>query len=270
MRSDWTDLPGEIRKQIEAHSGPIHAIEEAPTGNHADIAATLHTADGPVFVKAARKLEGRDGPEVMSLRREAAVNPHVAEFAPRLRWQAEAGGWLALGFEHVDGRRADFTPGSPDLEVLTKTIHAIQNTPCPGVPMLPAERRWQRYTDDPARFGGGALLHTDLNEDNLIITPGGRVYVVDWAFVTRGAAWLELMMLVPWLINAGHSPQAADEWVCQFPSWVQAPPAAVDVFTAGFAAQWRDAAQARPEEWIARHADLTGRWAAYRLEEQHR
>ncbi|NEA29674.1 phosphotransferase [Actinomadura bangladeshensis] len=265
MRTAWTDLPGDLRTQIEAGTGPISRIEPAPTGNHADIAATLHTADGPVFVKAARKLADRDGPEVMSLRREACVNPVVSEFAPRLRWQAEAGEWLALGFDHIQGRPADFAPGSPDLEMLAKTIHAIQNAACPHTLRLLSERRWQRYADDVTPLAGSTLLHTDLNEDNFIITPDGRAYLVDWAFVSRGTAWLELALLIPWLLKAGHSPQAAEQWVSQFPSWTQAPPADIDMFTAAFAQQWRTTSRQRDDSWVRQHAELTCRWATYRL-----
>ncbi|WP_131735973.1 phosphotransferase family protein [Actinomadura roseirufa] len=266
MRTDWTDLPEELRSGIEANTGPVHLVDPAPKGNHADIACTLFTGAGRVFMKAARKLQDRDGPEVMSLRREAAVNPVISEFAPGLRWQAEAGGWLALGFDHVDGRPADFSAGSPDMELLAKTVHNIQNAPCPDVPMLSAGRRWQRFIDDPAPLGGGSLLHTDLNEDNFIITTDGRAYVVDWAFVTRGVAWLELALLIPWLLKAGHSPQAADEWVSQFPTWASAPSADLDAFTVAFAEQWRAAAQTREDPWISQYADLAGRWAKYRLE----
>ncbi|MFC5183585.1 phosphotransferase [Actinomadura harenae] len=267
MRSDWADLPEDLRNQIEAETGRIGQIVPASTGNHADIASTVHTAAGRVFVKAARKLADRDGPEVMSLRREAAINPAVREFAPRLRWQTETGGWLALGFDHIEGRRADFTAGSPDLETLAKIVHALQDASCPQTPMLAAERRWQKYTDSPAVFAGAALLHTDLNEDNLIIAEDGNAYVVDWAFVTRGAPWLELMMLMPWLIGAGHHPRDADAWASQFPAWAGAPPEALNAFTAGYAAHWSNAAQARPDEWVTRHAALIGTWAAYRLEE---
>ncbi|MEU5882868.1 phosphotransferase [Spirillospora sp. NPDC047279] len=267
MRTDWNDLPKKLHAAIEAQAGTVRDVVPASTGNHADIASTLDTGNGQVFVKAARKLADRDGPEVMSLRREAAVNPAVAEFAPRLRWTAETEDWLALGFDHITGRRADYSPASPDLDVLAKTIHAIQNITCPDVPMLSAQRRWQKYTDNPAMFAGDALLHTDLNQDNLIITDDGRAFVVDWAFVTRGAPWLELMTLIPWLIGAGHHPQHADQWISQFPAWTTAQPTVIDVFTTGFAAQWRNAAQARPDEWVTRHAELTGRWAAYLLKE---
>ncbi|QKG23204.1 phosphotransferase [Actinomadura verrucosospora] len=265
MRTDWTDLPEDLRNQIAAKTGPIDRIEPAPTGNHADIASTLHTAAGRVFVKAARKLDDQDGPEVKSLRREAAVNPAVSEFAPRLRWQIEAGEWLVLGFEHVQGRPADFSAGSPDLETLTKTIHAVHQAPCPDAAMA-AERRWQRFVDDPTPLAaGGVLLHTDLNQDNFIITTDGSAYVVDWAFVTRGAPWLELILLIPWLLKAGHQPRAAEEWAAQFPAWAEAETTDIDMFTTAFARQWRTASERRQDAWIARHADLTGRWADYRL-----
>lgn len=264
MRTDWTELPGELRHAIEAQTGPIGRIEPAATGNHADIASTLHTPDGPTFVKAARKLPDTDGPEVRSLRWEAAINPHVTEFAPRLRWQAEAGGWLALGFDHVEGRHADFAPGSPDLAILAKTVHALQATPCPNAVKMRVERRWQTVVEDATPMAGDALLHTDLNEDNLIIAPDGRAYVVDWAFVARGAAWVELGLLIPWLLKAGHSPREAAEWVSQFSSWADADQAHIDLFSDAFAAKWKAHNTPDAASWVAQHAALTQQWASYR------
>lgn len=265
MRSDWTDLPDELRAEIEAKAGPIESIDPAPTGNHADIASTLHGPEGPTFVKAARKLADRDGPEVMSLRREAAVNPYVSEFAPRLRFQAEVGEWIVLGFEHVSGRRADFAPGSPDLAILAKTIQAIQATPCPDMVRMVVERRWQSVGKDVSPIAGSALLHTDLNEDNLIITPDGHAFVVDWAFVSRGRAWVELGLLIPWLLKAGHSPREADKWVSQFDSWAGAEPSHIDLFSKVFAEKWRTNSETNPAAWVTEHATLTKQWADYRL-----
>ncbi|GAA4081718.1 hypothetical protein [Actinomadura miaoliensis] len=268
MRSDWTDLPEQLRHQIEAGTGPITRVVPAPAGNHADIAAMVRTAKGRMFVKAARKLADRDGPEVMSLRREAAVNPHVTEFAPRLLWQAEAGGWLALGFEHVDGRPADFSPGSSDLEILAKTVHALQATPCPDVVRMRVERRWSSVAEDVSPMAGNALLHADLNEDNFLIASGGRAHLVDWAFVSRGAAWVELGLLIPWLLKAGHTPAGAADWIAQFPSWGDAEPADIDLFSEVFAEKWRISAQSNTAEWVALHARLARRWADYRLGRQ--
>ncbi|MFI0353432.1 phosphotransferase family protein [Actinomadura sp. 9N407] len=262
MRIDWTDLPAQVREAILAETGPVTRIDPAPTGNHAAIASTLHASGGPVFVKAARKLADQDGPEVMSLRREAAINPFVPEFAPRLHWKVEAGEWLALGFEHVAGRPADFAPGSGDLEVLEKVIDTLQLMAAPSVVKMQVERRWASEALTVQPMAGGSLLHTDLNEDNFLITSDGRAYVVDWAFVARGAAWVELGLLIPWLLKAGHSPREAEAFVTRFGSWSQAPLADLGLFTKVFASKWaRNAQRDTSEDWVLMHAHLTRRWA---------
>ncbi|SEG31263.1 Phosphotransferase enzyme family protein [Thermomonospora echinospora] len=266
MRSDWSDLPREIRGGIAAHTGRIDRIEPAPTGNHADLASTLYTADGPVFVKAARKQGDQDGPEVRSLRWEAAINPHVNEFAPRLLWQAEAGGWLALGFEHVRGRHADFTPGSADLELLAKVIQTFQGMQAPEVLAgKRVERRWESVADDVSPLAGHTLLHSDLNPANLLIADDGRVRVVDWAFAARGAAFVELALVVPWLLKAGHSPAQAEAWVSRFSSWADADSAHIDLFARVFADKWRiNLAFHGNAAWAVEHAAAARRWADYR------
>jgi Ser/Thr protein kinase RdoA (MazF antagonist) len=266
MRIDWTDLPEEIREGIAAETGPIARIAPAPTGNHANIASTLHAEDGRVFVKAARKLADRDGPEVMSLRREAAVNPFVTGFAPRLHFTVEAGEWLALGFEHVQGRPADFSPGAADLEVLAKTIQALQSTPCPDAVGMRVENRWKSAGPDITPLAGDALLHTDLNEDNFLITDDGRAYLVDWAFVARGAAFVELGLLIPWLLKAGHTPAEAEAFVTDFPSWANASLHQVELLSRVFAAKWAEHARRdNPEDWMLLHARLTKMWSDYCL-----
>jgi Phosphotransferase enzyme family len=263
-RSDWTELPVDLRDAIESLTGLIGRIQPAPTGNHADIASTLETPNGRTFVKAALKLVDRDGPEVRSLRAESAVSPHVTRFAPRLLWQVEAGGWLALGFEHVEGQNADYSPGSPHLSILAKTIHELQVTPCPDVVHMRIERRWENLTEDVSPMAGDALLHTDLNQNNMLITPDRRAYVVDWAFTSRGAAWLELGQLIPWLLTAGHGPEEAEEWVSQFPSWLDADPETIDLYAGLHAELWRRRSEARPEPWIPPYAAVIQKWADYR------
>lgn len=261
MRSDEAGLPDELHTAIDEHTGPISAVVPAPVGNHADIASALETRQGRVFLKAARKLEDGDGPEVLSLRAEAAVNEHVTEFAPRLLWTAETDEWLALGFEYVQGRPADYTPGSQDLELLTDLIHTLQSTPCPDAVQRQIGRRWQQQTDI-SPFLGNTLLHADLNSGNLIVT-SSRVYLVDWAFVSRGAPWLEPGLLAPWLILAGHTPHEIDAWFQRFPSWAQADADEIDLFSKVFAAAWQ--ARTTTAEWAAGHAARAQRWADYRL-----
>ena len=263
-RSDWTDLPDEIRDAIEARTGSITGVRSAPTGNHADIAATVEAANGRVFVKAARKLDDRDGPEVWSLRRESAINPHVTRFAPRLLWEVEAGGWLVLGFEHVPGRTATYAPGSPDLEVLAKVVHDLQVTPCPEVVTLQIEQRWAHLADDVSPMAGNALLHTDLNPNNLIISDGRTARVVDWALTSRGAPWIEVGQLMPWLIMEGHTPRQAEAWAAQIPSWWDANPEAVTLYSRLAVEFWQRRSRNRPEPWMPPYLAAWQQWATYR------
>lgn len=264
MRSDWSDLPDEIRTAVEGRTGPIGDVQPAPGGSNADIASTLHSPTGRTFVKAACKLSDEEGRQARSLRREATINPCAAEFAPRLLWQVEAGGWLALGFQHVEGRHADYSPGSPDLATLAKTVHQLQSTPCPDAVVLQVERRWADLTDDVSPMAGDALLHTDLNPRNLLITPEERVYVVDWAFASRGAAWVEVGQIIPWLISAGHSPAEAEKWASQFPSWSEADPMDVDLYARLSAERWRRHSAAHPTSQTPEYVVVAQRWADHR------
>ncbi|TDC70173.1 aminoglycoside phosphotransferase [Actinomadura sp. GC306] len=264
MRSDWTDLPPEVLGAVKAHTGPIHSVEPAPAGNHADIAATVHAAAGRLFVKAARKTgPDTDGPEVRSLRWEAAINPHVTEYAPRLHWTVEAGGWLVLAFERVQARHADYTPGSADLDALAKVIDGLQAHPLP--PVLGHKRvarRWEALAEVSA-LDGDSLLHADLNPANVLLG-GGTVYVVDWTFAGRGAAFLEMALLVPWLLKAGHTPAEAERWASRFPAWTAADPDTVDLFARVFAEKWQANIVTNTESWALEHAAAAQRWAMYR------
>ncbi|MFV2173050.1 phosphotransferase family protein [Actinomadura sp. LOL_016] len=261
MRDDWDDLPGEVRDAVEARTGAVGRVEPAPAGNHANIASTVHTPEGPVFVKAARKEPERDGPEVMSLCWEAAINLHVAEHAPRLQWTVEAGGWLVLGFEHVQARHADYRPGSSDLARLAEVIDALQAMPCPD---LLDRRRIERGTSGMGPLAGDTLLHCDLNPANLLITDDGTVRVVDWAFVARGAAFIELARLIPWLLKAGHEPARAEGWAARFPSWTGTDPAHIDLYARAFADRWRANITTNRAPWALEHAAAARRWAEHR------
>ncbi|MEU8797880.1 phosphotransferase [Spirillospora sp. NPDC048819] len=265
MRSDWTDLPPEVLGAIKAHTGPIRRVEPALAGNHADIAATVHGAGGRMFVKAARKVApNKDGAEVRSLRWEAAINPHVSEYAPCLHWTVEAGGWLALGFEHVQARHSDYTPGSADLDALAKVIDGLQSHPLPDVlERKRVERRWE-FLADVSPLAGNTLLHADLNPANVLLGDASAVYVVDWTFAGRGAPFLEMALLLPWLLKAGHTFAEAERWVSRFPAWTSADPAAVDLFARVFADKWQANIVTNTADWALEHAAAAQRWAMYR------
>ncbi|MFD0685363.1 phosphotransferase family protein [Actinomadura fibrosa] len=265
MRSHWPDLPAEVLDAVTARTGPVHRVEPAPAGNHADIAATIHTTDGRLFVKAARRtVPDTDGPEVRSLRWEAAINPHVTEYAPRLHWTVEAGGWLLLAFEHVQARHADYAPGSPDLDIVAKIIEGLQAHPLPGVlERKRVERRWESM-GDMTPLAGSTLLHADLNPANVLLGDDGTAYVVDWTFAGRGAAFLEMALLIPWLLQAGHTPAAAEHWVSRFPAWTSTASVTIDLFARAFADKWRANLATNNEVWAQEHAASAQSWAAHR------
>ncbi|MEV0158377.1 hypothetical protein AB0H57_32515 [Micromonospora sp. NPDC050686] len=59
---------------------------------------------------------------------------------------------------------------------------------------------------------GEILIHSDLNPANLIVTKHG-LRIVDRAWATKAAPWVELTLLIQWLIGSGHSASQAEEWL---------------------------------------------------------
>jgi aminoglycoside phosphotransferase (APT) family kinase protein len=78
----------------------------------------------------------------------------------------------------------------------------------PGVPPVAERlggsfRGWRRLA-----AAGPALLHGDLRADNLLLTPS-RVVAVDWPRACAGAAWVDLLLLLPSVaMQGGPNPEA--------------------------------------------------------------
>ncbi|UWM52047.1 aminoglycoside phosphotransferase [Streptomyces carpaticus] len=254
-RCHWHDLPDNARSAVEHHTGPVLEAITASAGVNSGIAATLHTAAGRTFLKGVPA----NHPQARTQQREAAINPHLPAASPRVRFHLQAAGWDLIGYQHLTGRHADYAPGSPDLPHVADALGELQAMPCPaGVPVKDARARWQRYidnADDAERFGGPALLHTDLAPHNMIITD--RAHLIDWAWPTRGAAWIDPAVIILRLMEAGHSASAADTWARRFPSWSTAPRAAVAAFSRANARLWDEIARSDPQPWkkdMSRHA----------------
>lgn len=141
--------------------------------------------------------------------------------APQLRWHVETDGWNLLGFEHILGRRVDCSPGSPDLPKVVHVMRRLGEIPCPALPMKQAEQRWSSYTGTPELFAGERLLHTEWSPGNVVVND--VAHLVDWAWPTRGAAWIDPARWVVWLVASGHSPQSAEDCAAQVPAWHAAP-----------------------------------------------
>lgn len=254
----------EIQELLRAHVGEVRSLRRTTYGFSSDLTALAECEQGSFFVKAMRNTAGgrRD-----SLLRERDVNPYVGEMAPRLRWQVADEAWVVLGFEAVEGRVAEIGPGSADLGAIVELVAAVGALELPEVARDWQETRWAAYADDPGDaelFRGDTLLHTDVNADNVLVGEG-RAWLVDWAWPTRGAGFIDPACLVLQLIAAGHTAEAAESWAARCPAWGAAEPRAVDAFVRASVRMCRAFAERRPEAgWLDAMVVAAEAWAGYR------
>ncbi|MET8827763.1 phosphotransferase [Streptomyces sp. NPDC004610] len=259
------DFPeSEIAALIRPHAGAVREIQRTPRGFSSDLAARVDAEKGRFFVKAIRN---RAGGRVASLARERLVNPYVQPLSPTLQWYARNGEWLALGFEWAEGRAAGLLPGSSDLPEVAKTVDSISRIALPHPAREWAETRWDRFVvreEDARLFRGDVLLHTDIHPSNFIMG-GRRTWVVDWAWPTRGAGFIDPALLVVQLISAGHSPAEAEGWAARCAAWGGADQRAVDAFAAATLRMYRAFSRRKPDEsWLMDMARACEAWADHR------
>ncbi|MER5562490.1 hypothetical protein CG740_37035 [Streptomyces sp. CB01201] len=266
-RTPWQELPPAARRAVEAYTGTVEAAESADKGVMSHLACTLRTASGPVFVKGTRD----DDASAWVYRTEARVTER-APLAPRLLWQAEAGGWLLIGYEYVPGRHPDLAPGSADLAPLVDALDVMSAAAWPGdVGKKPLPVRWGALIPDgrALHIDGRALVHTDMSPLNMLATPNG-FRLVDWALACPGPDWADTAFTVPRLIHAGHTPQQAEALACRVPAYRNALPDAVSTFAHALLAVWESREKADPlphrgalitsaRAW-ANHRALTTTW----------
>lgn len=246
-RTTWPDLPEAVRTAVRHRTGPIDEVAPVQAGLNAGLAATLHTGREPVFIKAIPT----DNSQAATQQREADINPYVAPVAPRLLWRITTAGWDILGFEHIDGRHADLAPGSPDLPKIAEALTRLHTIAVTDVPLRRFEDRWTDHlgsTADRTYLSGNALLHTDLNPGNILIT-ADAARITDWAWPTRGPSWIDPACLALWLIHAGHTPPQAEAWIRHLPACATLDEAALDMFTAANARLWTEIADNDPSSW---------------------
>jgi hypothetical protein len=263
QRVDWNNLPRSLREAVTARTGPIRSARTVSGGFNSTLAAVLDTAAGQVFAKGIRTDHGG----VVTQGREALINPFVQPVAPTLLWHMpDIAGWNVLGFEYVEGRHADYRPGSPDVEAVVATLDLLADRPCPNVSIKDTSR-WRSYVDDgdTAPFEGDTLLHTDWKPDNVLIEPDGTVRVIDWAWPTRGAAWIDPVYLILHLVANGHTPAEAEARLTGVRAWRDAPSSAVNVFCRASVRMWDDIVGTNPTPWHRHMAEAARTWALTRL-----
>jgi hypothetical protein len=205
---------------------------------------------------------------VITQAREAAAANLAKGISPEVLWQFDEAGWNVLGFEHIKGRAADYSPGSPDIDMVTglmEALAAIEIPPGPG-PWKPIETRLRTYVADPgdARvFAGAVLTHTDWMPDNIMIS-GGRAWLVDWAWATPGAGWTDPAFWLLRLIAHGHTIEQAESPRRPAAAYAAADPAHLDVFARANVNMWNEIENQNPIPWVLTMAHAARTWAQHR------
>ncbi|MBF4163328.1 phosphotransferase [Nocardioides acrostichi] len=259
-RVEWTHLPPGVRAKVEARLGTqVVDARSATTGYTPGMASVLTGADGSrTFVKAAATVAQRQFADAYRQEAERLRSLPSDVPAPRLLWSLD-GDWVVLGIEHVEARH----PRRPWLDEELDTAMALmvdlaqRLTPAPAsmrlvtlaedVADLPAA--WNRITaasvgrvphdvlaDATALAArlpdvgvGDTALHTDVRDDNLLLTDDGRVLLCDWNWPCRGPAWFDALSLLIGPAVDGHDAEAV---LARTPLLADAPSEDVDTMLA--------------------------------------
>jgi hypothetical protein len=264
QRIQWGDLSSPLKAAIEKRTGPIIAGRAVTAGQNSPLAAVVDTREGKVFVKGLPA----GHPRVITQEREAAVASVVSRISPTLLWHFDEAGWNVLGFAHISGRSADYSPGSPDLDLVVSVMEELSRVRVAGdlSPFKRAEDRWKTYTDDPAdalTLAGGSLAHTDWMPDNVLIAEG-RAWLVDWAWPTLAAAWIDPASWLLRIMARGHTAAEAEAHAARLPAYAAADPAHIDIFARANVRIWHEIEQTNGQTWAKVMAHTASTWAQHR------
>ncbi|MGC4175854.1 phosphotransferase family protein [Demequina sp.] len=233
-RMPWSEVPDAVVAAIGARAGSVvGSVEAAALGFSPGFAGVVRFSDGSrLFLKV---MSGDRDPWSIHLnRREAEV---LAELpgelpVPRLEWTLEVGDWFVLATDVIDGEHPVAT-NAEHSEALWAVFEELASAPAPaGLQAFHESDEsfftlWRTIAEDPGcverlsshgeagkwalanldrlvEWGadgaeaseGDALVHGDLRADNILLA-GGRAFIVDWPWATRGAAWLDLAGYLP-------------------------------------------------------------------------
>lgn len=260
-QTNWSDLPGDVRGAIEQRVGTVRKADTISSGLNASFTARLHTDNGLLFAKGVCRTRAA------AQRREARINLNVRPIAPRLLWEIDRQDWHILGFEHLNGRSADLSPDSADLDDVADALGHLAQLLTPRHTCCRIEDRWAEAARHAGvrveLLTGSHLLHTDLNPNNILITDAGT-RIVDWSWPSLGAPWIDTACAAVWLIAEGHSPARAESWASRVPVWASATPAMIDAFAAINSALWSQIAAEEPRSWKRELYRAASAWTAHR------
>ncbi|MEU5858861.1 protein kinase [Nocardiopsis dassonvillei] len=244
---------------IAPHTGRIDHVE--PTAGHSTATTAVVTGKGGrVFVKA---VPDRPGGLLEEVERESMINPHLDGLAPRLLWQTRGNGWFALGFEVIDSRPTDYTPGSADLPRVVEAMDRIIGLSLPDVARPWVETRWDRALtgDEIEAVRGDHLTHADLHPHNIVIDRDDRLWVIDWAWPTRASAVVTPSCLAVQLVSAEQDPADVEKLLARSQVWGRLDREALVLFARAQVRMHRHYTRLRPEEaWLEAMLDAAKAW----------
>ena len=223
-RLEWAHLPPAVRSEIEQRCGSSVVSATSQGGGFTPgFASVLACADGSRhFVKAASTAAQR--PFAASYREEARKLRALPDTipAPRLLWTMD-GDWVVLGLEYVEARAPRRPWRVAELNACLDTLETVADLLTPSPPGLDLDPITEELAAWPAfwehvnathqlphgdaaaalaagfadSLGGDTLVHTDVRDDNVLLTTDGRTLFCDWNWPTIGADWLDsLFMLI--------------------------------------------------------------------------
>jgi hypothetical protein len=292
-----------VRAEVEAALGaPVIATRSQVGGFSPGTADRVELADGRrVFIKSV-------GAEINALsvelhrdeaRMMAALPDHAP--APELLHVLDQGDWMTLVLEDIEGRQPALPWHDGDIAAVVGALaqlHAAGPVAPPAVDRSFLDTHedvfisWSLVADrcpddlDPwcierldalvereqvavEHVAGEALLHCDVRADNLLVRPGGDVVLVDWAWCSRGAAWLDPAELLMSLVVQGSVDPDADAALLAGPLFADAPREHVESGLLTFLGmfEWRCREEAPPglptlRAWQRHCADALRGWLA--------
>jgi hypothetical protein len=234
-RISWDDVPRRVRVAVEAGLGaPITSAVTQQGGFSPGAAVRVVCQDGRrAFVKAVGLSLNPDSPGLHRAELHAMSLLPVDVPAPALLASFDDGDWVALVLEDVDGHRPSLPWTATDATTMAATLEQVASTRAPDAlpPFADAVQfldSWDKVVADPAGIDGAlldrlpemlaaqslarvvsrgdALVHWDARADNVLIRDGQAI-LLDWAWASRGAPWLDTLLLaLDFTVQGGPDP----------------------------------------------------------------
>ncbi|WP_265521946.1 aminoglycoside phosphotransferase family protein [Oerskovia flava] len=237
-RLRWSDLPEDLRTEIEAVAGArVVAETTTTTGFSPGLASVLTLATGErIFVKAARTGDHRATADLHRAEAHIAIHLPRPVPSPRFLWGHGDTDWIVLAYEAVAGRVPPVPWPLDDLDRVLAALDVLAHVPGARAMSLPPagpelasmSSGWARLRAEPTptlaqdapwaaqrldelvaverhvlvACEGEAIVHGDIRGDNVLLT-ADAAYLVDWPHAMRGAPWLDLALFLPSVLMQG-------------------------------------------------------------------